>query len=93
MVAATTRRPPPARSPEATEMSGARVQFMRGAHSVAMERRFSEVGAKIVSFACTKATSPTLGYEVLLKLRSSELDELAPGPVRAAIADLAHHVA
>jgi glycerol-3-phosphate cytidylyltransferase len=59
----------------------------------ALEQRFSEVGVKIVYFPYTKGTSSTLINEVLQKLRSQELDELAPGPVRGTIADLAHHVA
>jgi len=58
-----------------------------------LESRFSEVGVKVVYFPYTKGTSSTLINEVLQKVRSAELDELAPGPVRAAVAGLVHHVA
>ncbi|HVU15774.1 MAG TPA: adenylyltransferase/cytidyltransferase family protein [Candidatus Didemnitutus sp.] len=59
----------------------------------ALEAKFSEVGVKIVYFPYTKGTSSTLINEVLHKVRNSELDELAPGPVRGSIAELSHRVA
>jgi glycerol-3-phosphate cytidylyltransferase len=58
-----------------------------------IERRFAEVGVKVVYFPYTKGTSSTLINEVLHKLRNHELDELAPGPQVAALAEAARCVA
>jgi glycerol-3-phosphate cytidylyltransferase len=59
----------------------------------AVERQFAEVGVKIVYFPYTKGTSSTLINEVLQKLRSGELDELAPGPVTVQLAEMQRRVA
>lgn len=58
-----------------------------------IERRFAEVGVKVVYFPYTKGTSSTLINEVLQKLRNEELDELVPGPQIAKLAEHARHVA
>jgi glycerol-3-phosphate cytidylyltransferase len=59
----------------------------------AVEKQFAEVGVKIVYFPFTKGTSSTLINDVLEKLRSAELDELAPGPITAALAARERRVA
>lgn len=58
-----------------------------------IEQRFAAFGVKVVYFPYTKGTSSTLINEVLQKLRSHELDELAPGPQVAALAAEARRVA
>jgi glycerol-3-phosphate cytidylyltransferase len=58
-----------------------------------LQKKFDGVGVKIVYFPYTKGTSSTLINEVLQKLRNGELDELAPGPVTAALAELERQVA
>jgi glycerol-3-phosphate cytidylyltransferase len=58
-----------------------------------LEQRFAAVGVKIVYFPYTKGTSSTLINEVLQKLRRSELDELAPGPLSAVLAAADRRVA
>lgn len=59
----------------------------------ALEKQFADVGVKIVYFPYTKGTSSTLINEVLQKVRNTELDELAPGPITAAAAASARAVA
>ena len=54
-----------------------------------IERRFAEVGVKVVYFPYTKGTSSTLINEVLQKLRRAELDELAPGDPAQKIREVA----
>ena len=58
-----------------------------------LDKKFTEVGVKIVYFPYTKGTSSTLINDVLQKLRHGELDELAPGPVTTALAELHRQVA
>lgn len=59
----------------------------------ALDKKFQELGVKIVYFPYTKGTSSTLINDVLQKLRNGELDELAPGSMTAHLAELHRHVA
>jgi glycerol-3-phosphate cytidylyltransferase len=53
-----------------------------------LDRKFVEVGVKIVYFPYTKGTSSTLLNEVLVRLRNGDLDEYPPHPVEPSLTPL-----